>query len=303
MHVFISYVRHETRDLAMQVYDSVLALPDVTVWMDQSAQRPVDWQWQIEAEIHRSDVMVVLISPAVNQSERFGDDFNEVMDHIRRAQSLDKRIVPLLAQPTQMPVLGDVKPIDATRNPQRGIRQLVDYLENITSEYRLREESAWRSASQQHDEAEAPSRRTAKKLDRRQAERRRNVWLRRFLISLASLIVLLILCGMALLVYVRLEPVSAYTLGSSTGIWQLSEMAVCGGSQASDITEAYKTQEVYWRTAGRGQSVEGVDNVTKLTSDVMVQHHRQLWETTFFREDRNPFGSCISRIVHVQIGE
>ena len=303
MHVFISYARDETRELAMQIYDAVLALPDVTVWVDASYERPADWQWQIEAEIHRCDVMVVLISPDVNRHVVFTDHPNEVMDNIRRAQNLEKHLVPLLAQPTAMPeLLAETKPIDLTRNPSRGIRQVVEHLQSITSDYHVRQESSWRSASHQHNVAEAPSRRSAQRLDQRKAGQRRQVWLRRSLISLASLLIFLMICGLLLFVYVRLEPVSAYTLGSSTGVWQLSEMAVCGNSQASDVTEAYQIQGVYWREMGRGHSVPEVENVTRLTSDVMVQHHRQTWETFFYREQRDPFGSCISRIVSVQIG-
>lgn len=101
MHIFISYAKKDTRDLGLHLRDSLSALPGVTVWIDESLESGEDWALQIQDEIDRCEVFVVLLSPDVN---RPGPRRSFVLREIHYAQQKDKLIIPVMAQSTNVPV-------------------------------------------------------------------------------------------------------------------------------------------------------------------------------------------------------
>ena len=72
------------------------------------------WDVQIEREIQRCDLTLVLISPDVNRHEQ-GQQVSFVRREIHTAQSLGKDIIVVLAQPTTVPtVIAGEQYIDCT---------------------------------------------------------------------------------------------------------------------------------------------------------------------------------------------
>jgi hypothetical protein len=57
MHIFISYAKKDTRDLAIWLADSINDIPGLTAWMDRSLEVGGEWTSQIEEEIDRCDLM------------------------------------------------------------------------------------------------------------------------------------------------------------------------------------------------------------------------------------------------------
>lgn len=133
MHVFISYAKKDTRALALLLRDRLRALPGVTAWMDESLEAGASWAAQIQEEIDRCDYMVVLLSPDVNRPASAGRSF--VLNEIDYAQSLRKPIIPVLAQPTRVPVqIAGIQYVDLTADQDAGIERLIRRVQRINNE-------------------------------------------------------------------------------------------------------------------------------------------------------------------------
>ncbi len=104
-HIFISYSKKDTRDLALKLTDALNALPGVTAWMDRSLKVGANWDTQIELEIRRCDYFVVLYSPDINRHHH-GEPESFVLTEIRYAKHTARRpIIPVMAQMTSEPLL------------------------------------------------------------------------------------------------------------------------------------------------------------------------------------------------------
>jgi len=126
MHVFISYAKIDTRDLALELRDRIIALEGVTAWMDESLEPASSWAAQIQREIDRCDVMVVLVSPDVNREETDLISASFVLREIDYAQQIRKPIIPVMAQKTRMPVqIAGIQYIDLARSQDAGFERLM----------------------------------------------------------------------------------------------------------------------------------------------------------------------------------
>ncbi len=126
MHIFISYAKADTRDLALQLRDAIIALSGVTTWMDTSLYSGEDWASQIQDEIDRADLVVVLLSQDVNRSVNHPNGRSFVLKEIHYAQQVKKTIIPIMAQMTRVPVqLAGIEYIDFTRDQSAGVQRLI----------------------------------------------------------------------------------------------------------------------------------------------------------------------------------
>jgi formylglycine-generating enzyme required for sulfatase activity len=124
MHIFISYAKKDTYDLARRLREALAALPGVTAWMDEYIDGGEEWSRKIKREIDRSDWMVVLISPDVNR-DTFPPSF--VLNEIQYALMKRKPIVPVLAQVVEMPIeLLVYQYVDLSESPDNDTAQVVD---------------------------------------------------------------------------------------------------------------------------------------------------------------------------------
>ncbi len=127
MHIFISYAKADTRDLALQLSEALNTLPDVTAWMDTSLYSGEDWALQIQDEIDRADLVVVLLSRDVNRPANHPNGRSFVLKEIHYAQQVKKTIIPVMAQKAKMPVqLAGIQYIDLTSNQAHGFQQLTN---------------------------------------------------------------------------------------------------------------------------------------------------------------------------------
>lgn len=103
-HIFISYARHETKDIAIHLEEAFNAIAGVTAWMDRSIPAGMPWEIEIQRQILRCDFMVVLYSPDINR-KLMDDTLPEsyVLNEITYAQTAKKRIIPVMAQLTTPP--------------------------------------------------------------------------------------------------------------------------------------------------------------------------------------------------------
>src|SRR5438067_24529 len=126
MHIFISYAKVDTYDLAIQLRDELSKLPNVTVWMDEGLAAGKSFARQIEQEIDQADYVIVLLSPDVNRKEEGSQRRSFVLREIDFAQAANKSIIPIMAQMTRVPVqiAGD-QYIDFTGDQAKGINRLI----------------------------------------------------------------------------------------------------------------------------------------------------------------------------------
>ncbi|MBL8161523.1 MAG: SUMF1/EgtB/PvdO family nonheme iron enzyme [Anaerolineae bacterium] len=121
-HIFISYAKKDTRDLALRLRAALTAIPGMTAWMDASLETGESWAEQIQEEIDKADLVVVLLSPDVNRKGLRSFVLNE----IDFAQQEHKPIIPVMAQPTRVPVqLAGIQYISLTGDPDTALRDLV----------------------------------------------------------------------------------------------------------------------------------------------------------------------------------
>lgn len=102
-HIFISYAKKDTRELALALADALNTVDGVTAWVDRSLRAGKAWELQIQAEIDRCDVMVVLYSPDINRHKN-GEPESYVLREIHYTKVYAKKpIIPIMAQPTDPP--------------------------------------------------------------------------------------------------------------------------------------------------------------------------------------------------------
>ncbi len=126
MHIFISYAKNDTRQLTKELASQLESLPNITVWWDQTLRAGDSWAAQIQDEIKRCDLFIVLLSPDVNRSRTGKHGGSFVLKEINYAQNLDKTILPVMAQTTELPVqIADLQYIDLTQNQRQGLADLL----------------------------------------------------------------------------------------------------------------------------------------------------------------------------------
>ncbi len=124
MYIFISYAKVDTQPLAFKIRDALRSVNGLTAWVDESLESGEDWAVQIQDEIDRCDLMLVLISPDVNRAT---EPRSFVLREIHYAQDSQKPILPIMAQKTKIPVqLAGVQYVDLTQNQAAGIEALVE---------------------------------------------------------------------------------------------------------------------------------------------------------------------------------
>jgi formylglycine-generating enzyme required for sulfatase activity len=125
-HIFISYAKQDTFDLAVLIRDRLGAVPGITVWLDDKLEPAESWALQIQQEIDRCDCVVVLLSPDVNRPIGPKQRRSFVLNEIDYAQQEHKTIIPVMAQATRVPVqLAGVQYIDLSQNQSSGLEKLV----------------------------------------------------------------------------------------------------------------------------------------------------------------------------------
>lgn len=123
MHIFISYAKIDSYQLAVELRDTLQSLDGITAWMDEDLEPAESWASQIQNEINRCDYMIVLLSPDVNRKE---SRRSFVLNEIDYAQQIDKPIIPIMAQQTIMPVqIAGIQYIDFTANSELGTERLL----------------------------------------------------------------------------------------------------------------------------------------------------------------------------------
>ncbi|MCA0457555.1 MAG: SUMF1/EgtB/PvdO family nonheme iron enzyme [Chloroflexi bacterium] len=126
MHIFISYAKVDTYDLAVQLRDQLRQLDGVTVWMDETLEPGESWALQIQEEIDAADYVVVLLSPDVNRPVQPHQRRSFVLNEIDYAQQSNKTIIPVMARKTRVPVqIAGVQFIDFTGDPTKGYTRLL----------------------------------------------------------------------------------------------------------------------------------------------------------------------------------
>jgi formylglycine-generating enzyme required for sulfatase activity len=103
-HIFISYAKKDTRKLATDLADALNALPGYTAWVDRSLRAGAAWEAEIQREILKCDVFVVLYSPDINRHLN-GEEECYVLTEISYAKFTAKKpIIPVMAQTTAPPI-------------------------------------------------------------------------------------------------------------------------------------------------------------------------------------------------------
>lgn len=104
MHLFISYAKKDTRELALNLADALNALDGISAWVDRSLRAGRSWELQIQSEIDRCDSMIVLYSPDLNRHKQ-GEPESYVLTEIAYAKYTAKKpIIPVMAQKTDPPI-------------------------------------------------------------------------------------------------------------------------------------------------------------------------------------------------------
>ena len=133
MHIFISYAKVDARDLAKMIFTRLNSMDGVSAWMDTSLVPAQSWAQQIQEELDRSDLVVVVLTPDVNRPKTEGQSTSFVLKEINYAQSLHKPVLPVMGNYTHLPVqIADLEYIDFSRSIDEGMNRLVDYILNLT---------------------------------------------------------------------------------------------------------------------------------------------------------------------------
>ncbi len=127
MHIFISYAKQDTRQLTETLAEQFLQLSNITVWWDKSLRAGSSWTSEIEDQIDRADLFIVLLSPDVRRSAGSAKGVSFVINEINYALANNKNILPVMAQSTSMPVqLAALQYIDLTQNYQHGMTEILN---------------------------------------------------------------------------------------------------------------------------------------------------------------------------------
>ncbi len=134
MHIFISYAKEDTSELVKTLAEQLETLPTVTAWWDDTINPGDSWSAQIQDEIKRCDLFVVLLSPDVNRPRQSEKGTSFVQREINYAQNQGKRILPVMAEQTDLPVqIADLQYIDVSRQPEQGMAKVLDYVANLAN--------------------------------------------------------------------------------------------------------------------------------------------------------------------------
>ncbi len=129
MHIFISYAKKDTRPLATRLFDTLNSIPGLSAWMDSSLEPVNSWEMQIQDEIKRCDLMIVMLSPDVNRSQTPIQQRSFVRREIDYARSKHTPIMTVIAQMTEVPLaLAGDEYIDLTQNYEAGFLRLINHL-------------------------------------------------------------------------------------------------------------------------------------------------------------------------------
>lgn len=99
--VFISYAKKDTFAFATALDNALGQIEGLDSWMDHDLHEGRTFDQQIEAQLAQCDLMLVLLSPDVNRST----PPSFVRREIQYAQKRDKKIIPLLAQHADIPLI------------------------------------------------------------------------------------------------------------------------------------------------------------------------------------------------------
>jgi formylglycine-generating enzyme required for sulfatase activity len=126
MHIFISYAKRDTGALARQLRDGLAALPGVTAWMDESIEVGGSWPQQIQREIDRCDLVIVLLSPDIHRDPASPEGPSFVLKELNYAlYEVHKPVLPVMARRTLKPlVLADVQHVDL--NSDHSIEPVIE---------------------------------------------------------------------------------------------------------------------------------------------------------------------------------
>ena len=133
MHIFLSYAKKDTYDLAIELATDFNVLPEISCWVDDRELEPGEsWSRQIEQEIEKCDVMVVLISSDIHRDPNGEKGISFVLNELGKAQDLKKTIIPVLAIPTKIPLqIYSLQYIDFTKNKRDGKAKLIKYIKDL----------------------------------------------------------------------------------------------------------------------------------------------------------------------------
>jgi formylglycine-generating enzyme required for sulfatase activity len=134
MHIFISYAKRDTRALARRLRDELVKLPDVTAWMDESIRVGGSWPQQIQREIDRCDLVIVLLSPDIHRDPASPEGPSFVLKELNYAlYEVHKPVLPVMARRTLKPlVLADVQHIDLNAN--QDVEPVIDAVRRCLEE-------------------------------------------------------------------------------------------------------------------------------------------------------------------------
>lgn len=128
-HIFISYAKIDTRDLAMRLYDALNAVDGLSAWMDDSLTTGRDWARKIQRELDRADLIVVLLSPEVNRPETASQSHSFTRNAIDYALKQRKPMLPVMAQYTSVPVqIRALQYVDVTRDADGGVARIREQI-------------------------------------------------------------------------------------------------------------------------------------------------------------------------------
>ncbi len=132
MHIFISYAKQDTRNLALSLDAEFNELLGVTSWVDKKLKPGRGWTRQIEHQIKLCDLMIVLISPDVNREPNNERDYSFVINEIAFAKKYRKEILPVVAQPADIPIeIINLEYIDLTLNLAEGKTRLFNFVREV----------------------------------------------------------------------------------------------------------------------------------------------------------------------------
>lgn len=132
MHIFISYAKEDTTDLVKILAEHLENLPTVTAWWDSTLNPGDSWSAQIQDEIKRCDLFMVLLSADVNRPRHSEKGTSFVQREINYAQNQGKKILPVMAEQTDLPVqIADLQYIDVSQSQEEGVRKVLEHVANL----------------------------------------------------------------------------------------------------------------------------------------------------------------------------
>jgi hypothetical protein len=117
--IFISYARADATELAEELADRLRAM-EYDVFLDKHTMvGSIDWEKEIKARARWCDVMLMLVTPAANQS-------GWVYREFEFARAANRKILPVIVDKTPLPVhLGMYQAIEYTNNLDSVLLQIA----------------------------------------------------------------------------------------------------------------------------------------------------------------------------------